>query len=365
MKIGLGLALLATSSLIGGCFNPSDPPAVDGGSTGPDDGATTTGGVVDDSTSDSPTTGPGPTSGEDACDPNPCQNGGTCADDDGGPSCECPPDFTGDLCETPVATPCDPDPCQNGTCTVNGDQAECECAPGWEGPLCGTNSDDCDPDPCQNGGVCLDQLDGFLCTCLDGFEGDACEIDSDDCDPNPCFNGQPCIDGVQSFECNCGPGFEGELCQCQVQGPFQIDYTNIGTFTTAQLFDNPPGVLVVGSNTINVLNLNGLGIVGGVSSNSIDTDEWIEFTFDQPSAATSYFVPSAGNQDLDGFVGECFVEAWDANNMSLGVVPSNGAGGYDLATLFGVATPVTRFRITADIDNLRVGSVTVSPTTCQ
>ena len=34
-----------------------------------------------------------------SCEPNPCQNGGTCTDNDGTPVCTCPKQYTGDKCE--------------------------------------------------------------------------------------------------------------------------------------------------------------------------------------------------------------------------------------------------------------------------
>ena len=39
-----------------------------------------------------------------ACSPNPCKNGGTCADpnDDGIPECTCVGGFSGDICDTPT-----------------------------------------------------------------------------------------------------------------------------------------------------------------------------------------------------------------------------------------------------------------------
>jgi hypothetical protein len=279
-------------------------------------------------------------------------------------TCVCPPGFAGDACEEAV-DPCEPNPCENdGTCSVDGDAVVCECAVGFEGELCETEIDECAAGPCQNGGMCTDELGGFTCECPMGFEGDACEVNIDDCGANPCQNGGTCIDGVGDFTCDCAPEFQGPLCQCELFPPTQVDYTNDGTFTTAMIYDAPPGVRVTGSNTINVLNLNGLGIVGGANNNTVDGFEWIDFEFDFPSLSTQYFVPSAGNQDGDGFVGEAFLEAFDAADVSLGAVGVNGAGIMDLDALFPGGVPIQRFRVTANVDNFRVGSVTVSPLVC-
>ena len=50
----------------------------------------------------------------------------------------------------------------------------------------------------------------------------------------------------------------------QTQAEITVDYTNLGpSFQTAAL--NSGGVTVTGSNLVNVLQGNGLGIVGGIS----------------------------------------------------------------------------------------------------
>ena len=47
---------------------------------------------------------------DDPCDPNPCQNGGTCSNDNGNAKCECPDGYTGDNCENKEECPSQPQP---------------------------------------------------------------------------------------------------------------------------------------------------------------------------------------------------------------------------------------------------------------
>jgi hypothetical protein len=379
MRSSVRLLVVASVS-ISGCFDPtavegdtdattggsasSDGPGVDASTDGqtsmPDDGS------GDDGSGDSAdgTTG-GTIDGGDPCDGDPCQNGGTCEPTDEGFVCGCPAGFEGDTCDVNVDD-CGDAPCLNGGACVDGvDAFTCECPAGFEGDLCEVDIDECAAEPCQNGGTCTDAVGGFDCACLPGFEGDACETNIDECASAPCLNGGACVDGIDAFTCNCAAGFEGPTCACSVGPAAQANYTNQGTFTSATLYDDPPGITADGSNTINVLNLNGLGIVGGANNNTIDGSESIEFTFDDPSAATTYFVPSAGNQDGDGFVGEAFLQAFDEADASLGTTNVNGAGSFDINALLGTNARITRFIVTANVDSFRIGTVTVTPVVCR
>ncbi|MBU1411410.1 hypothetical protein KKC22_07805 [Myxococcota bacterium] len=131
------------------------------------------------------------------------------------------------------------------------------------------------------------------------------------------------------------------------------------------MYDSVAGITVTGSNTINVLNLNGLGIVGGISNSTIDGTEWIDFEFDHPSASTQFHVPSAGNNDGDELAGEATIEIFDALDVSLGTLALQGVGTRDLDALFPGITMIQRVRITADVDNHRIGSFTVRPAVCR
>jgi hypothetical protein len=154
----------------------------------------------------------------DDCDPNPCQNGGTCVDGIASFTCECTAGFFGDTCEN-EANGCDPNPCQNGgTCESDaGGTFTCTCPAGYSGTTCETNIDDCNPNPCQNGGTCIDAVDSYSCDCPEGFYGDMCENEANGCDPNPCANGGTCTDvGGGQFSCTCSEGFSGNTCNTNI-----------------------------------------------------------------------------------------------------------------------------------------------------
>ncbi|XP_060085928.1 fibropellin-1-like [Ylistrum balloti] len=152
----------------------------------------------------------------DACKPNPCDNGGTCAEVNGGAFCTCASGYMGPTCSenTPV---CESNPCQNGgTCSGSADSFTCACADGFSGLLCEQGQIgiifQCNSAPCQNGGTCNAAGSSFSCSCDTGFTGSTCETNIQ-CNSAPCQNGGTCNPAGSSFSCSCDTGFTGSTCE--------------------------------------------------------------------------------------------------------------------------------------------------------
>ncbi|XP_042323272.1 cadherin EGF LAG seven-pass G-type receptor 1 isoform X2 [Sceloporus undulatus] len=94
--------------------------------------------------------------------------------------CRCPPGFTGDYCETEIDL-CYSNPCgNNGLCRSREGGYTCECYEDYTGESCEVNarSGRCAPGVCKNGGTCINLLiGGFKCECPPGeFERPYCEM---------------------------------------------------------------------------------------------------------------------------------------------------------------------------------------------
>ena len=135
-----------------------------------------------------------------------------------------------------------------------------------------------------------------------------------------------------------------------------IDFTTLGTFTTSALIQG--NLSVQGSADVSVLNLNGIGVVGGVFSDTLDGAEYLDFSFNAGCfTQVSYSVPSAGNLNGNATAGDAELEAFDCADLSLGTVAVSGTVEHDVSALFPNQR-ISRFRVTADGDTQRIATVT-------
>ncbi|XP_069756056.1 hyaluronan-binding protein 2-like isoform X2 [Narcine bancroftii] len=144
----------------------------------------------------------------DNCQPNPCQNSGTCEQTENGFECHCLTLYNGTSCEI-ENDPCKNNPCSHGNCliTIVPPYYKCKCRHPYQLPTCTNASAVCEPNPCHNGGTCMQTEDGtgFQCLCSDLYEGELCEVGMDDCyrdytngttyqgHVSQARNGEPCL----------------------------------------------------------------------------------------------------------------------------------------------------------------------------
>ncbi|XP_030414602.1 protein delta homolog 1 isoform X1 [Gopherus evgoodei] len=153
------------------------------------------------------------------CSSKPCTNNSTCIETgDGGYICLCAKGFTGKNCHLKKG-PCiiNGSPCQNGGTCVDDNgfapHASCLCLPSFAGNFCEIDVDDCEPNPCENGGTCTDIGGGFNCHCPIGYMGKSCSSRVIFCASSPCENGGTCHEHPEGgFECICKPEFVGVTC---------------------------------------------------------------------------------------------------------------------------------------------------------
>ncbi|XP_068084350.1 prolow-density lipoprotein receptor-related protein 1 [Anabrus simplex] len=143
-----------------------------------------------------------------------CHNKGTCFEDlmahvpEGAPipvKCSCPPQWTGERCETPVHQ-CVDWCYNNGVCFAPKSYVTlCHCQPGYTGHRC----QHCSNLTCHNSGVCSLVLGTPKCNCPNGYKGLHCEIS--ECQDYNCTNGI-CQLTDSGPHCSCLPGWSGKRC---------------------------------------------------------------------------------------------------------------------------------------------------------
>ncbi|XP_022805676.1 fibropellin-1-like [Stylophora pistillata] len=112
---------------------------------------------------------------------------------------------------------CVSNPCLNGGICV--DQVNgyvCHCRLGYKGNNCRTDINECSSNPCLNGGSCFDLVNRYVCACHPGYAGVNCQKNINRCSSNPCLNGGTCVNQVNGYTCNCHPGYKGNNCQTDI-----------------------------------------------------------------------------------------------------------------------------------------------------
>eukprot|EP00397_Hematodinium_sp_SG-2012_P000325 GEMP01000325.1.p1 GENE.GEMP01000325.1~~GEMP01000325.1.p1 ORF type:complete len:1532 (-),score=290.54 GEMP01000325.1:1998-6593(-) len=149
-----------------------------------------------------------PREGTNACDPNPCLNGGVCHVSDRrkhGFYCECAPAYEGGICQTMK--------CPSGMV-----QEGSRCVHEGYHPGVKNEHNPCEPNPCQNGGLCAALgPERYMCQCMGTYSGDECENKVDVCNISPIGESYstpsgPCSAGYTCHEDDDMPS--GYHCTC-------------------------------------------------------------------------------------------------------------------------------------------------------
>ena len=98
-------------------------------------------------------------------------------------SCHCKRGYAGRHCEN-IANACNKNPCNNGgTCEDLPGNYSCKCKPGFTGKNCEMKVDFCAPSPCMFNSTCVNKQTSFQCVCDYGGRGDLCQYSSLGFDP--------------------------------------------------------------------------------------------------------------------------------------------------------------------------------------
>lgn len=163
----------------------------------------------------------------DPCSPNPCQNGGTCANSGGNAVCTCADGYSGTTCATKANCGALTAPMNGGVSTspdtLLGATAMYTCNSGYT--LIGSNTRSC-----SGTGPGTAAWSGTPPSCM--------MMTADPCSPNPCLNGGMCANSGGNAVCTCQPGYSGTTCQTPVTCTGASDPTNGTVSATSTNYPN-------------------------------------------------------------------------------------------------------------------------------
>jgi hypothetical protein len=100
----------------------------------------------------------------------------------------------------------------------------------------------------------------------------------------------------------------------------------------------------------------GLGVVGGLFDWSIDSTEFVTFSFTRPATNVTIFLSHALDIDNDGVFGKSTITAFDAAGQQLAPSDVAGYGKKNVSALFGDG-PISKFMVKDDVDGIAIGSL--------
>ncbi|XP_078283620.1 lactadherin-like isoform X1 [Rhinoraja longicauda] len=208
--------------------------------------------------------------------------------------------------------PCNPNPCQNGgSCLagISSDPYYCICMDGFTGKVCteveqgsgaeespghtlediryndvttySKHSGPCSPNPCQNGGLCEsisrrgDAFSEYICQCPSGFQGVHCQTNINDCASQPCKHRGKCTDLDSDYSCTCPSPYIGRTCQHQCGSALGMEG---GAIEDHQISASSVhlGFLGLKRWRAELARLNNKGIVNAWSMATFDLNPWFQ-----------------------------------------------------------------------------------------
>ncbi|CAC5379530.1 unnamed protein product [Mytilus coruscus] len=125
---------------------------------------------------------------------------------------------------------CDPNPCQNnGSCTDFKESYSCACTVGWKGENCTTDINECSNKQrstmCPRHSDCFNKVGSYGCNCKNGYQdknGDCTDVN--ECERKPCPEHSNCTNTSGSFMCTCWIGYVNTSMGCQAKTSSSIGW---------------------------------------------------------------------------------------------------------------------------------------------